>query len=319
MTRELVTIEAAGAITTAEKTFDDVVNDWFNSDSMFRVREQSKKSYRKSLKAFRDWLTAQGIDEPIKQDVKDWCAAMDAAGFSTATKNLRLTTVRNFYAWLSTEHGVEDIAAGLKGWKETKEHRRGFLSCDEMRRLLDVVDVSTLQGKRDKAILAVMLCGGLRTIEINRLRVADVVHKGGVCYLNVIGKGRDDVEAVKISAKAERLIHAWMDAREAVDVVTDDRPLFCSLGNNSFGEPITTNSVSTMCKKYLTAAGLKTKEIVAHSLRHSLATNSLLKGASLMEVQQQLRHVNLSTTQVYLHEAEKAANRCTDLIANEIF
>lgn len=319
MTRELVTIEAAGAITTAEKTFDDVVNDWFNSDSMFRVREQSKKSYRKSLKAFRDWLTAQGIDEPIKQDVKDWCAAMDAAGFSTATKNLRLTTVRNFYAWLSTEHGVEDIAAGLKGWKETKEHRRGFLSCDEMRRLLDVVDVSTLQGKRDKAILAVMLCGGLRTIEINRLRVADVVHKGGVCYLNVIGKGRDDVEAVKISAKAERLIHAWMDAREAVDVVTDDRPLFCSLGNNSFGEPITTNSVSTMCKKYLTAAGLKTKEIVAHSLRHSLATNSLLKGATLMEVQQQLRHVNLSTTQVYLHEAEKAANRCTDLIANEIF
>lgn len=319
MTRELVTIEAAGAITTAEKTFDDVVNDWFNSDSMFRVREQSKKSYRKSLKAFRDWLTAQGIDEPIKQDVKDWCAAMDAAGFSTATKNLRLTTVRNFYAWLSTEHGVEDIAAGLKGWKETREHRRGFLSCDEMRRLLDVVDVSTLQGKRDKAILAVMLCGGLRTIEINRLRVADVVHKGGVCYLNVIGKGRDDVEAVKISAKAERLIHAWMDAREAVDVVTDDRPLFCSLGNNSFGEPISTNAISTMCKKYLTAAGLKTKEIVAHSLRHSLATNSLLKGASLMEVQQQLRHVNLSTTQVYLHEAEKAANRCTDLIANEIF
>ena len=319
MTRELVTIEAAGAITTAEKTFDDVVNDWFNSDSMFRVREQSKKSYRKSLKAFRDWLTAQGIDEPIKQDVKDWCAAMDAAGFSTATKNLRLTTVRNFYAWLSTEHGVEDIAAGLKGWKETKEHRRGFLSCDEMRRLLDVVDVSTLQGKRDKAILAVMLCGGLRTIEINRLRVADVVHKGGVCYLNVIGKGRDDVEGVKISAKAERLIHAWMDAREAADVVTDDRPLFCSLGNNSFGEPLSTNSVSTMCKKYLTAAGLKTKEIVAHSLRHSLATNSLLKGATLMEVQQQLRHVNLSTTQIYLHEAEKAANRCTDLIANEIF
>jgi site-specific recombinase XerD len=38
-----------------------------------------------------------------------------------------------------------------------------------------------------------------------------------------------------------------------------------------------------------------------------------------MEVQQQLRHVNLSTTQIYLHEAEKAKNRCTDLISDEIF
>ena len=319
MDNSLVTVQAAGAVVTAEKTFDDVVDLWFQSDSMFRVREQSKKSYRKSLKAFHEWTTAQGITQPTKQDVKDWCKAMDAEGFSVATKNLRLTTLRNFYKWLSAEYGLSNIADGLKGWKETKEHRRGFLSCDEMRKLLSVVDTSTLQGKRDKAILSVLLTGGLRTIEISRLRISDVIHKGGVCYLNVIGKGRDTGEAVKISRKAEQLIRDWQVAREKVDVVTDTSPLFCSLSCNSYGEPISSNSLSTMCKKYLTAAGLKTKEIVAHSLRHSLATNSLMKGASLMEVQQQLRHANLSTTQIYLHEAEKAQNRCTDLIADEIF
>lgn len=319
MDNSLVTVQAAGAVVTAEKTFDDVVDLWFQSDSMFRVREQSKKSYRKSLKAFHEWTTAQGITQPTKQDVKDWCKAMDAEGFSVATKNLRLTTLRNFYKWLSAEYGLPNIADGLKGWKETKEHRRGFLSCDEMRKLLSVVDTSTLQGKRDKAILSVLLAAGLRTIEIQRLRIADVVHKGGVSYLNVIGKGKDTGEAVKISRKAEQLIKEWLVARKRADVVTDSSPLFCSLGNNSFGEPLSSNSVSTLCKRYLEAAGLKTKEIVAHSLRHSLATNSLMKGASLMEVQQQLRHANLSTTQIYLHEAEKAQNRCTDLIADEIF
>lgn len=319
MDNSLVTVQAAGAVVTAEKTFDDVVDLWFQSDSMFRVREQSKKSYRKSLKAFREWTTAQGITQPTKQDVKDWCKVMDAEGFSVATKNLRLTTLRNFYKWLSAEYGLSNIADGLKGWKETKEHRRGFLSCDEMRKLLSVVDTSTLQGKRDKAILSVLLTGGLRTIEIQRLRIADVVHKGGVSYLNVIGKGKDTSEAVKISRKAEQLIKEWLVARKRADVVTDSSPLFCSLGNNSFGEPLSSNSVSTLCKRYLQAAGLKTKEIVAHSLRHSLATNALMKGASLMEVQQQLRHANIATTQVYLHEAEKAQNRCTDLIADEIF
>lgn len=184
---------------------------------------------------------------------------------------------------------------------------------------MNVIDTATLQGKRDKAILGVLLAGGLRTIEVQRLRIKDVIHKGGVTYLNVIGKGRDTGELVKISRKAEQLIREWQVAREAEDLVTDDSPLFCSLGNNSFGEPLSSNSVSTLCKRYLEKANLKTPQIVAHSLRHSLATNSLIKGASLMEVQQQLRHVNLSTTQVYLHEAEKAQNRCTDLIAEEIF
>ena len=191
MGNSLVTVQAAGAVVTAEKTFGDVVELWFQSDSMFRVREQSKKSYRKSLKAFHEWTIGQGISQPTKQDVKNWCKTMDAEGFSVATKNLRLTTLRNFYKWLSAEHGLPNIVEGLKGWKETKEHRRGFLSCDEMRKLMSVVDTSTLQGKRDKAILSVLLTAGLRTIEIQRLRISDVIHNGGVTYLNVIGKGRD--------------------------------------------------------------------------------------------------------------------------------
>lgn len=318
METSLVTIQA-GAVTNAEKTFDDLISAWFESDAMFRVREASKKSYRKSLKAFHEWTTAQGIMQPCKQDVKSWCASMDAEGLSVATKNLRLTTLRNFCKWLSSEYGTPNIADGLKGWKETKEHRRGFLSCEEMKALLSVVETGTLRGVRDKAIIGVLLTGGLRTIEISRLKISDVIHKGGVCYLNVIGKGRDTGELVKISRKAEALIRDWLLAREAADVVSDDSPLFCSLGNNSFGEPLSSNSVSTLCKRYLEQAGLKTPQIVAHSLRHSLATNSLIKGASLMEVQQQLRHVNLSTTQVYLHEAEKAQNRCSDLISESIF
>ncbi len=317
--KAVATIQAAGAIENAEKTFEAMIDAWFNSDEMFRVREQSKKSYRKSLKAFRVWTAEQGITQATKQDVKDWCKAMDAAGLSVSTKNLRLTTLRNFYKWLSAEYGVANIVDGLKGWKDTREHKRGFLSCDEMKKLMRVVDDSNLRGKRDKAIIAVMMTAGLRTIEISRLRIADVIHNGGVCYLNVIGKGRDTAETVKISRQTESLIRKWLDAREVADVVTDESPLFCSLSGNSFGEPISSNSVSTLCKKYLEAAELKTKEIVAHSLRHSLATNALMKGASLMEVQQQLRHVNLNTTQIYLHEAEKSMNRCTDLVSSYVF
>lgn len=357
-TQELVPVQAAGAVQNAEQTFDSLVDEWFCSDAMFRVHEQSKKSYRKSLKAFCAWCMSQGIIEPSKDDVKTWCNSMDADKLSVATKNLRLTTLRNFYKWLSSEYGKPNIAESLKGWKETKEHRRGFLSLPEMKKLLAVVEptaekriadkkkeledakakaqekgknfnrdsslkhfekTARLQCLRDKAILAVLLAAGLRTIEINRLRVGDITHKGGVCYLSVIGKGRDEGEDVKLSYQAEQLIQVWLAAREKIDIVSDDSPLFCSLGNNSYGEPISANSVSTLCKEYLTAAGFKTPQIVAHSLRHSLATNSLAEGGTLREVQQQLRHKNLTTTQVYLHEVDKARNRCTNLISDKIF
>ena len=315
------------------KTFDDFVKAWFDSDSMFRVREQSKKSYRKSLKAFRTWTVAQGIEQPRKQDVKDWCRAMDDKKLSVATKNLRLTALRVFYRWLAEEYGVANIVDGLKGWKDDKdrEHQRGFLLTPEMRKLMDTVDLVQLGGKkrhspardalerkRNKAILATLMVCGLRTVEISRLRVADL-KQGSISYLAVLGKGKDKREDVKISAKAVALIQDWLAAREAVEGISDSSPLFCSLGNNSFGEPLSSNSVSTLCKRYLEAAGLKTKEIVAHSLRHSMATNALLNGATLQEVQTQLRHSNISVTNTYLHEISKAKNRCTDIISDAIF
>ena len=80
MAKDLVIRDSAEVPTTIPSTFDDFVAAWFASDVMFRVREQSKRSYRKSLKAFKEWLDAQGIAQPTKQDVKDWCNSMDKAG-----------------------------------------------------------------------------------------------------------------------------------------------------------------------------------------------------------------------------------------------
>lgn len=344
MENSLIVSKSAGEVTTAELTFDGVVDLWFNSDSMAYVCDQSKKSYRKSLKAWQEWCTAKGIQQPTKQDLKDWRKEMEAEvkaeTRSAATCNLRLTTVRNFYAWLKAEHNVPNIAEGLKGLKETKEHGRGYLTTPEMKQLLAVVEPVTqqklveaktkgktpaqiekiiLQGLRDKAILATLMAAGLRTIEINRLLVADLKPKGGITYLAVLGKGKTDRVDVKISRPAEQLIREWLKAREAYDTFDKLSPMFISLGNNSFGKPLSSNSVSTLCKEYLQAAGLKTPDIVAHSLRHSLAHNAIDKGVNPLEVQQQLRHSNFATTQIYIHEVNKAKNQVTDIISAEIF
>lgn len=345
----IITVNEAEAIQRAEKTFADFVDEWLKDlasdgdDGKREKKERTLSTYRDALNVFQRWLDNSGITSPTRQDVINWRKALTTTRtqrnpektLSISTQNLYLTGVRVFFKWLSDKYGVANLAAGIEGQRVSREHKRGFLSCAEMKKLLAVVDTSTLQGKRDKAILATLIAGGLRTVEVSRLRICDLTRHAGVDMLNVLGKGRDDREAVKISRQAAQLIRDWLAAREAADVVSDDSPLFCSLSNSCFGEPITSASVSRVAKNYLRAAGLKDKEykttdgkrepkievkpIVAHSLRASLATESHLRGASLEQVQQQLRHARIETTLIYIAEAEKTKNPCSDLVSNEIF
>lgn len=368
----VATVQTA-ELQTAEKSFWAVVDEWLKWLKEEKdKKDRTLKVYRYNMGVFKAWLDAENIETPTRQDIKNWKTAMTNNGWSISTKNLYLTTVRNFYKWLADEHGIENIAAGVVGWKNSKEHKRGTLNIEEMKELINIVDPVAeqkitnekakleavqkeakengrnfnfvglikryeknvrLQALRDKAILSALMAGGLRTIEISRLTIADIDTVGGVCYLYVLGKGRDERESVKISRKAEKVIRTWLDAREAVDVVSDDSPLFCSVSNNSFGEILSSLSISRLVKEYLRAAGLKEKEyktetkkgkikrkpIVAHSLRASMATNAFKKGAKLDQVQQQLRHKNITTTMIYLEEAEKECNPCSDLVSDAIF
>lgn len=362
MAQEMIAIETGGEVAKVGKSFWDVVEDWLvelsGKTSEGKATGKKAKSsrtietYRYAMQSFKNWLDAESITTPTLQTLKDWQAEVGKRPWSVATKNLHIAGVRSFFKWLSNERGLDNVAAGLEGWQNTKFHKRGFLNLAEMKELLAVIGTVTkakldaaknqsqreriiLQGKRDQAILTALMCGGLRTIEISRLRVCDLTHDGGAEMLNVLGKGRDERETVKISRKVARVIRDWLDAREAVDVLTDDAPLFCSLGNNSFGEPITSLSVSRLCKEYLRAAGLKEKKytatddkgkkktvskpVTAHSLRGSCATNAFLAGATLDQVKQQLRHRNLSTTEIYLAESEKFKNPVSDIISDGIF
>ena len=372
MAQELITIQAGAVeVTTAEKGYWAFVEEWLKYlDEAKNKKPRTISVYRYNMKVFKEWLDSEGVEGATREDIKAWKKFMTAQGWSVSTKNLYLTTVRNFYKWLADEYNFENVTAGIDGWKNTKEHKRGTLDCADMKKLLAVVPTVTtkkleamekkldaqeqaakaqgrklnvegrrkyyrkqfrLQELRDKAILSALMAGGLRTVEICRLRVVDIGTDGGVCFLNVLGKGRDERELVKISRKAERVIRDWLKAREAVDVVSDDSPLFCSVANNSFGESLTSLSISRLVKEYLLEAGVKAKNyktedgqlvskpIVAHSLRASLATNAFRKGAKLDAVQQQLRHRNISTTMIYLEESEKFSNPVSDLVSDAIF
>ena len=183
--------------------------------------------------------------------------------------------------------------------------------------MLSTIDTTTLQGKRDYAIVSLMVTAGLRNTEVSNANIEDLRTVGDFTALFVLGKGKEEkADYVKIVEPVEDAIRNYLAELGATE---PKQPLFISLSNNSHGSRVTTRSVSRICKNALIAAGYNSDRLKAHSLRHTAVTLSLLGGKSLQEVQQFARHSNIATTQIYAHNLDRVKNDCEAVIAKAIF
>ena len=152
---------------------------------------------------------------------------------------------------------------------------------------------------RNYAMLNLMLRTGLRTIEVSRADVGDVVIKRERRVLKVWGKGhaeKDDF--VVLTDEAWLPIEQYLQERGECK---PDEPLFATNGFGHNGGRMSTRSIQDICKKNLRAIGLDGHEYSAHSLRHTTGTQILKNGGSMMDVQQVLRHTSPSTSQLYVN------------------
>jgi integrase/recombinase XerC/integrase/recombinase XerD len=206
-----------------------------------------------------------------------------------------------------------DVAKGIKGIQQPKGHMRESLTVSQVKDLLAQIDTSSLRGKRDFAMVNLMVRTRLRTIEVVRANVGDVRQEGGEALLFVQGKGRDSKDAfVILTEKALNPILAYWKARGKAD---PGDPLFTSISDRNEGERLTTRTIRGIVKAALRKINIESDKLTAHSLRHSFATLSLRAGAPLIQVRDALRHSSIETTEIYAHNLErleKGAERFID-------
>ena len=239
---------------------------------------------------------------------------MKAEGKAPATINKYLTATKLFFKFLN-QRGLYSVdISHIKGCKLTSEHKRDALTSDQGKQVLKSFDTTSIAGLRNKAMTALMMCCGLRTIEVSRANIGDLVKTYGRTALYVQGKGRTDRrECVMIPAQVEAMINEYLVARGVSDV---SAPLFAGIGNRNKGGRLTTDTISRTVKAAFKANHLDSKRLTAHSLRHSAATAMLLAGVELMKVQQILRHKNINTTMIYAHSLERIKNHGEDAAAS---
>lgn len=280
------------------------------------AKPKTVQTYTRALKQFFEYLSFTGITQPIREDIIAYRDSLKA-GHKPSTVQAYITAVRLFFQWTEQEGLYKNVAEHIKGATIGKEHKKDYLTSKQIKSILDGVERDTAQGIRDYAIIALMTTGGLRTIEVTRANIEDLRAAGDSTVLYLQGKGKEEkTEYVKIPQPVETAIREYLKTRGATN---STEPLFASTSNNNRGERMTTRSISGIVKERFKQAGYLSDKLTAHSLRHTAVTLSLIGGATLQEAQQFARHSNISTTQIYAHNLDRAKNKCEQTIANAIF
>jgi site-specific recombinase XerD len=229
----------------------------------------------------------------------------DVMPLKKKTQNHYLIALRAFLKFLS-RRGVPCLSAEHIELAKVGERSLDLISSEELGRLLNSPDKTTLQGLRDKAILETLFSTGLRVSELCSLPREIDLSKD---ELSVRGKG-EKVRVVFFSTGAKGAIGGYLSKRKDFDDA-----LFIRLPTDRVwrvGQPekepgalrLTTRSVERIVKQAAIKAGIS-KRVTPHTLRHTFATDLLSNGADLRSVQALLGHANIGTTQIYTHVTDK--------------
>lgn len=264
----------------------------------------SRTTYLNAMTQFVRWCAEKKVTEPKRETILSYKFWLDTKGLSSYTKAMYIVVVRRFFLWTEDSQLYPNVSRGVKGIKKfAKNHQKESLSIDALKRLFASIDCSSLQGKRDFALINILVRTGLRLKEIASATLEDMYEQRGEMLLWIHGKGRSSKdEFVLLTPQALVSLHDYLQERV---IKSEKDPLFISLSDRNYGKKLTIFSLSRIIKRRLRAAGLDSKRITAHSLRHTFGVLSMQAGASLYEVQLAMRHTAPTTTQLYLGDIER--------------
>jgi len=190
-----------------------------------------------------------------------------------------------------------------------------YLTEQEIKDILRQPNKMTLLGKRDFAILLLMVETGIRRNELCNLRREDLKVEGKKVWLYVWGKGG---KQRKIPIKDRELIEALQKYWEKAGVINEpNEPMFKTIGKggskkiHSLGPQV----IRGIVEKYSRLAKIP-KNIHPHSIRHSFITHALRKSGDIVAVQVLAGHRSIQSTQIYLHTEDERMEKAIEKLVS---
>jgi len=242
-------------------------------------------------------LIFEQIDAPLLVDFLNHLET--DRGNSPVSRNIRLAAIKSFMRYMQYRlpSALEQIQRVLAiPTKRADTRLIHHLTPDEMQSILDAPDPTTRFGIRDRAMLHLCYCAGLRVSELVTLRLADLNLQHKATTILIHGKGRRE-RALPLWHETTRALRAWLALRGDTS--------FPELFLNAQEEPMTRAGFEYILRKHTATASnrcpsLLHKRVSPHVLRHTCAMTVLVATKDIRKVSLWLGHTSIQTTEMYL-------------------
>ncbi len=298
-------------------SLNSIITGWLHAKKMRTGSERTKPIYEDYIKNFRALLISQGLDldspniATIATIAQGWSAiGKTGKPLAGASINQRLAAISSFYNYAmkkqrDMERPIKEnpILTIDRAQVQAYANSRA-LDAEHVEESVEAIDTSTLAGKRDYAMIGILLTLGRRANELLSLKWGNIEFMGKKTFVTFThAKGGKSLRDQLEPDIAEALID-YLNTLHKGDLfnLPKDTPLFVSLSHNSYGNDLSLVSLSAICEKYLGESRI-------HALRHTFAHEMQEAGASVTDIQQRLAHSSLATTGIYLNKLASAENK----------
>lgn len=275
-----------------------------------RIRNpNTRRAYSRAVAEFLAWCDDAGVPsiaavQPLH--VAAWIELQQQERAASSVKQ-RLAALRHLFDWLVTGQVMPVNPAGsVRGPSHSvKSGKTPVLEPAEARALLDSIDVATVVGLRDRALIGLMVYSFARIGAALGMKVEDVYTQGRRLWVRLREKG-GKAHAMPCHHHLETYLTAYIDG---AGLTGDPKgPLFRTIGRQP-GRPLTRTALQQaeaylMIARRRAAAGIATK-LGNHSFRGTGITAYLKNGGTLEKAAQMANHASTRTTQLYDRRREE--------------
>ncbi|MFC0186244.1 site-specific tyrosine recombinase XerD [Pseudarcicella hirudinis] len=264
------------------------------------LSENSIEAYLRDVHKFWEYLEIAGENDvtPIlvkDSDITGFFVFLTELGLEPTSQSRILSGLKAFFKYLLLEDIIVADPTGLIASPKVGRKLPETLSYPEILKILEVIDLSTPEGTRNRAILEVLYSSGLRVSELVEMKLTEMYFDIG--FLRIFGKG-DKVRLVPIGKDAIKYVEIYLEHIRNQQVVKKQAENHVFL--NRRGDKLSRVMIFMIIKDLAAKAGIH-KSISPHTFRHSFATHLIEGGADLRAVQEMLGHESITTTEIYTH------------------
>ncbi len=258
------------------------------------LAENTVLSYMGDVSRFLNEMnitTKKQFSSVAEEDLEKYLELLKNKGHSYASICRVVSSLKKFYRFCVDEKILKNNITTKLETTGQKRKLPNTLTLEEVEKLLEIPDVTTIKGIRDKAMLEIMYATGCKVSEIINLRISDVSINNEFIMLSQ-GKKKRMVPIGRMAVDA--VVNYLRQSRDKIPSADKSDVLFL----NFYGKPLSRQGYWKIVKYYIEKCGI-VGNITPQTIRHCFALHLLANGADIESVSEMLGHSDIASTKIY--------------------